>query len=80
MKNAFGLLLLTVFALPAAFAEAAAPPRPNVILIMTDDQGWGDFGFHGNPHLKTPNLDRLAGQGVELTQFYVSPVCTPTRA
>jgi arylsulfatase/arylsulfatase A len=80
MKNAFSLLLLTVVAIPAAFAEAAAPPRPNVILIMTDDQGWGDFGFHGNPHLKTPNLDRLAGESIELTQFYVSPVCTPTRA
>lgn len=54
--------------------------RPNVILIMTDDQGWGDFGFHGNPHLKTPYLDRLASQSIELAQFYVSPVCAPTRA
>ncbi|HTU25318.1 MAG TPA: arylsulfatase [Pirellulales bacterium] len=61
-------------------ASAAAGKRPNVLLIMTDDQGWGDFGFHGNPHLKTPHLDRLAGEGLELTQFYVSPVCSPTRA
>jgi len=60
---------------------ATEPPRrPNVILIMTDDQGWGDFSFHGNPVLKTPNLDQLAARGIELTQFYVSPVCSPTRA
>lgn len=65
----------TMFAL-----AAEAVSRPNVVLIMTDDQGWGDFGFHGNPRLKTPHLDRLAGQSVELTQFYVCPVCSPTRA
>ncbi len=54
--------------------------RPNVLLILTDDQGWGDLGWHGNPVLKTPNLDRLAGQSVEFSHFYVSPVCSPTRA
>ncbi len=61
-------------------ASAAAAKRPNVLLIISDDQGWGDFGFHGNPHLKTPSLDRLAGESTELSQFYVSPVCSPTRA
>ena len=55
-------------------------PRPNVLLVMTDDQGWGDFGFHDNPHVKTPHLDELARQSVELTRFHVSPVCSPTRA
>jgi arylsulfatase A-like enzyme len=50
------------------------------VLIMTDDQGWGDFGFHGNQKIKTPRLDQLARQSIELTQFYVSPVCSPTRA
>ena len=59
---------------------AASERRPNVLLIMTDDQGWGDVGFHGNPHLKTPHLDRLAAQSAELTQFHVCPVCSPTRA
>ncbi len=54
--------------------------RPNVILIMSDDQGYGDLSLHGNPHLNTPHLDRLAGQGVEFTRFYVGPVCAPTRA
>ncbi|MCK5370955.1 MAG: arylsulfatase, partial [Cyclobacteriaceae bacterium] len=53
---------------------------PNVILIMTDDQGIGDFGFMGNPYVKTTNLDKLASQSLNLTNFYVSPVCAPTRA
>jgi arylsulfatase A-like enzyme len=65
----------------AAGRRDAAPPRkPNVLLILTDDQGYGDVGCHGNAKIRTPNLDRLAGQGVELTHFYVSPVCAPTRA
>ncbi|MBI3678934.1 MAG: arylsulfatase [Acidobacteria bacterium] len=66
--------------LAAAGLQTAAARRPNVLLIMSDDQGYGDFSCHGNPHLKTPNLDRLAGEGAEFTRFYVSPVCAPTRA
>ena len=54
--------------------------RPNVILIMTDDQGIGDMSCHGNEKLKTPNIDRLCREGVEFTQFLVCPVCAPTRA
>jgi len=54
--------------------------RPNVILVMTDDQGYGDFSCHGNPVLKTPNLDILHGQSVRLTDFHVAPMCTPTRS
>jgi arylsulfatase A-like enzyme len=54
--------------------------RPNVLLIMTDDQGYGDISLHGNPLLKTPHLDRLAAQSVEFKNFYVAPVCAPTRA
>jgi len=53
---------------------------PNVIVIMTDDQGWGDLGFHGNPVIRTPHLDQLAEASVRLPYFYVSPVCAPTRA
>ncbi len=52
----------------------------NVILIITDDQGWGDFGIHGNPIIETPNLDQLAKNSVSWENFYVSPVCSPTRA
>jgi phosphoglycerol transferase MdoB-like AlkP superfamily enzyme len=53
--------------------------NPNVIVIMTDDQGIGDFGFMGNPYIKTPQLDKLASESLHLTNFYVSPVCAPTR-
>ena len=54
--------------------------KPNVIIIMTDDQGYGDLGCHGNPILKTPNLDQLHSESVRFTDFHVSPFCTPTRA
>ena len=54
--------------------------RPNVVLIMTDDQGYGDIGIHGNPRIRTPNLDRFSEEALEMTHFYVSPVCAPTRA
>lgn len=52
---------------------------PNILLLVSDDTGWNDVGYH-NPTIKTPNIDRLARQGVELDNFYVSPVCSPTRA
>lgn len=54
--------------------------KPNVLLILTDDQGYGDLSSHGNPHLKTPAMDRIGKEGVRLDRFYVSPVCGPTRA
>ncbi|MCL4159183.1 UNVERIFIED_CONTAM: hypothetical protein GTU68_058944 [Idotea baltica] len=54
--------------------------RPNVLLILTDDQGFGDIGSHDNPYLKTPALDALAESGARFDRFYVSPVCAPTRA
>ncbi len=63
-----------------SLAQSASAKRPNIILIMTDDQGFGDVGFHGNSELKTPNLDRLASESAEFTNFYVQPLCTPTRA
>jgi len=53
---------------------------PNVILILTDDQGYGDLACHGNPLIRTPHLDKLYGESVRLTDFHVSPLCTPTRA
>lgn len=70
-----------LFANIAATVAATAQTRPpNIVLIMSDDQGYGDFSCHGNPHLKTPNLDALAAQSVEFSRFYVSPVCAPTRS
>lgn len=60
------------------YAQAKRPP--NVILVMTDDQGYPDLGVHGNPILRTPNLDGLAKQSVEFTNFVTAPLCAPTRA
>jgi arylsulfatase A-like enzyme len=54
--------------------------NPNFILILTDDQGFGDIGVHGNKKIRTPNIDRLAAESMEFTQFYCNPVCAPTRA
>ncbi|MEW6357837.1 MAG: sulfatase-like hydrolase/transferase [Planctomycetota bacterium] len=61
-------------------ADPSSARRPNVILVMTDDQGYGDLACHGNPVIQTPNLDRLHSESVRLTDFHVCPVCTPTRA
>lgn len=54
--------------------------QQNVLLIITDDQGYGDFGFTGNHWVNTPSIDRLAEESFNFTQFYVSPVCAPTRS
>ena len=59
---------------------ASGKNRPNVILIMTDDQGYGDLGCHGNEKINTPNLDRFSRESIQLTQFFVCPLCAPTRA
>jgi arylsulfatase A-like enzyme len=55
------------------------PEHPNVILIMTDDQGYGEFSCNGNPFVQTPNVDKLARAGISFTDFHVCPMCTPTR-
>jgi arylsulfatase A-like enzyme len=73
---------LSVLALSVpAQAQAQAPQaRPNVVLIITDDVGYGDVGVYGAPDIETPNVDRLAREGVRFTDFYAAPNCTPTRA
>ena len=72
-------LLLLALALVCGAVRAADAPRPNIILIITDDQGYGDLACHGNPSVQTPNLDALAAESVRLTNFHVSPTCAPTR-
>ena len=71
---------LFVLALGLSGSALLAQSAPNVILIVTDDQGIGDLGCHGNPWLKTPNLDAFYQSSVRLTDFHVSPLCTPSRA
>jgi arylsulfatase A-like enzyme len=61
-------------------AGELAGKKPNVIFIITDDQGYGDLSCHGNPILKTPHIDRLHARGVRFTDFHVSPTCAPTRS
>src|SRR5437762_8636610 len=77
MKPLLPTLLLSLLALPAFAADSK--DRPNVIIVLSDDQGYGDFSCLGNPVLKTPNLDKLHGQSVRLRDFHVAPMCTPTR-
>src|SRR5215212_6915605 len=74
------LLATLLLAAPAA-AQNAKAPRPNFVVILCDDLGYGDLACFGHPQIKTPNLDRLAGQGVRFTQCYAaSAVCSPSRA
>ncbi len=58
----------------------AATERPNIVFVMTDDQGYWDTGATGNPHIDTPNMNRVAAEGVRLRRYYAAPVCSPTRA
>lgn len=60
--------------------QSIAATKPNVLLIITDDQGYGDFGINGNAVVETPNLDKFAREGIQFDRFFVSPVCAPTRA
>ena len=57
-----------------------AAEQPNILFILTDDQGWWDLGFRGNKDIDTPNLDQLASESVDFKRFYAAPVCAPTRA
>ncbi|NJC28239.1 sulfatase-like hydrolase/transferase [Neolewinella antarctica] len=81
------LLLLLVALLPLSCGERDASPavtpdlgRPNILFILTDDQGIGDLSLHGNDSIRTPNMDALLSSGAKFNRFYVSPVCAPTRA
>src|SRR5581483_4382455 len=80
-RIAFLVAIVAFLAAPASvWAGKLAGTRPNIILILTDDQGYGDLSCHGNPVLKTPNIDKLYARSVRFTDFQVSPTCAPTRA
>lgn len=61
------------------FFASCVQRQPNVIIVMTDDQGYGEFSFNGNPVVLTPNIDKIAREGIRFTDFHVAPMCTPTR-
>lgn len=72
------LILCLLSSFIVLHSSFSAPP--NVLLIITDDQGYGDFSIHGNPHVQTPNIDRLGNTGVRFDRFFVNSFCAPTRA
>ena len=76
MLGAFVLGMLSLF----EYGIEAAPPRPNVVIFLADDAGWGDYGHSGNRQVSTPNIDSIAAGGVSLDRYFVCPVCSPTRA
>ena len=82
-KRLLQLACLACFAVisnQASAAEGLSGSRPNIILVMTDDQGMGDLACMGNPILKTPHIDKLYEQSTRFTDYQVSPTCAPTRA
>ena len=81
LSKMMGAYVTTCLPGTISLAEKQGKKRsPNVILIMTDDQGWGDIHSHGNERIDTPMMDKLAREGVRFDRFYVEPLCAPTRA
>lgn len=83
MRTGGRMLLAALLAVGAGLARlvpAGAAERPNVVVILADDQGWGDLSIHGNTNLSTPRIDSLARDGAMAERFYVAPLCSPTRA
>jgi arylsulfatase A-like enzyme len=74
------MIRLLVPLLVLSLAGTAAAKQPNVLVVLTDDQGWGDLSLNGNTDLRTPNMDSLARDGAKFDRFFVQPVCSPTRA
>ncbi|MCA9040377.1 MAG: arylsulfatase [Planctomycetaceae bacterium] len=74
------LCLLFTSAATSAFAAPSDANQPNIVIILADDQGWGDLSLHGNTNLSTPNIDSLARDGAQFDRFFVCPICAPTRA
>jgi arylsulfatase A-like enzyme len=85
VKNRFLILLIVTLFIGChqnneKSQEKSANSKPNIILIFTDDQGYGDLGCYGSPNIETPNIDRMAAEGMRMTSFYAAAVCGPSRA
>lgn len=77
----FRSTLLLLFPVLLASLPGSAAERPNIVLVMADDQGWGDMAYYGHPHLKTPHFDAMSREAIRFDRFYAAaPVCSPTRA
>ncbi|MDQ3625157.1 MAG: sulfatase-like hydrolase/transferase, partial [Verrucomicrobiota bacterium] len=77
LRTAFLLVAGCFAALTILAAQTPVSDRPNVLIVLVDDAGYGDFGCHGHPFLQTPHIDRLHGESVRFTDFHVAPMCTP---
>ncbi|MDA0195606.1 MAG: arylsulfatase [Bacteroidetes bacterium] len=79
-RHKYILILLSFIVSSCNPTEPKDEPKPNVVIILSDDQGWGDLSLNGNTNLNTPNIDRIAKEGARFENFYVQAVCSPTRA
>ena len=77
--HSISLNLRSMVTMLLLFPAIAAADKPNVVIVITDDQGYGDLSCHGNPILKTPHIDNLHSESVRLTDYHVAPTCSPTR-
>ena len=80
LKREFLVSILMLASLISYAEKSVTENKPNIILIMADDLGWGDVGYNGHPRILTPNLDDMASKGAQFNRFYAAaPVCSPTR-
>lgn len=81
LMSSFAITFIWLSGMTFEVARVPAGEKPNIVLVMADDQGWGQVGYNGHPHLKTPHLDAMAAAGIRFNRFYAAgPVCSPTRA
>jgi arylsulfatase A-like enzyme len=80
LSSRFKLVTALLMLVLICFGHCEGASRPNIVIFLADDAGWGDYSHSGNRQVATPQIDSLAQQGISLDRFYVCPVCAPTRA